>query len=50
MSFYEKRKGAVSAQTKRVGTPEPSCVSMKSDVSMGMPPEFSGGAVTSDPK
>ncbi len=39
MSFYEKRKGE---------TPEPSCVSMKSDVSMGMPPEFSGGAVNSD--
>uniref|UniRef100_A0A8C2CGU0 NACHT, LRR and PYD domains-containing protein 3-like n=1 Tax=Cyprinus carpio TaxID=7962 RepID=A0A8C2CGU0_CYPCA len=50
MSFYEKRKGAVSPQTKRAGTAEPSCVSMKSDVSMGMPPEFSGGAVNSDPK
>ncbi len=47
MSFYAKRKVAVSAQTKSAGTPEPSCVS---DVSMGMPPEFSGGAVNSDPK
>ncbi|XP_026071690.1 NACHT, LRR and PYD domains-containing protein 3-like isoform X1 [Carassius auratus] len=50
MSFHEKRKRVVSAQTKRAGTPEPSCVSMKSDVSMDIPPEFSGGAVNSDIK
>ncbi|KAI2662233.1 NLR family CARD domain-containing protein 3 [Labeo rohita] len=49
MSFYETRNGVVPAQTKRAGTPEPSCVSMKSDISMGMPPEFSGKAVKTDP-
>ncbi|XP_051754422.1 NACHT, LRR and PYD domains-containing protein 12-like [Ctenopharyngodon idella] len=50
MSFYEKKEEGLSVQAKRAGTPEPSCVSLKSDVSMGMPPEFSGEAVTSDPK
>ncbi|XP_067311956.1 NLR family CARD domain-containing protein 3-like [Pseudorasbora parva] len=50
MSFYEKREDELSVQAKRAGTPEPTCVSMKSDVSMGMPPEFSGEPVTSDLK
>ncbi|XP_073691803.1 uncharacterized protein [Garra rufa] len=45
MSFQEMKKGVVSAQTNRAGASEPSCVSMKSDVSMGMPPEFSGEEV-----
>ncbi len=30
--------------------PEPSCVSVKSEVSMNYPPQFSDGAVTSDPE
>ncbi|XP_048051662.1 NACHT, LRR and PYD domains-containing protein 3-like isoform X2 [Megalobrama amblycephala] len=35
---------------KRSSSPEPSCVSLKSDRSMYNPPEFSDGAVTSDPR
>ncbi|XP_058606024.1 NLR family CARD domain-containing protein 3-like isoform X2 [Onychostoma macrolepis] len=35
--------------THKTASPEPSCVSMKSDVSMGIPPDLSDGAETSDP-
>ncbi|XP_072539598.1 uncharacterized protein, partial [Salminus brasiliensis] len=36
-------------ETQRAVSPEPSCVSMKSDQSMGNFPDFSSEAVTSDP-
>ncbi|KAF4101875.1 hypothetical protein G5714_016675 [Onychostoma macrolepis] len=36
--------------THKTASPEPSCVSMKSDVSMGIPPDLSDGAETSDPQ
>ncbi|XP_016308250.1 protein NLRC3-like [Sinocyclocheilus anshuiensis] len=42
MSDFEMRKGAAS--------PEPSCVSIKSDGSMVVPPKFSDEPVTSDPR
>uniref|UniRef100_A0A8C2IVF9 NACHT domain-containing protein n=1 Tax=Cyprinus carpio TaxID=7962 RepID=A0A8C2IVF9_CYPCA len=35
---------------KRSSSPEPSCVSLKSDTSIHQPPEFSDGPVTSDPR
>ncbi|KAI7810596.1 putative NACHT [Triplophysa rosa] len=37
------------SQMPRVSSPEPSCVSVRSDQSMRQPPIFSDGAVTSDP-
>ncbi|XP_048064259.1 NACHT, LRR and PYD domains-containing protein 3-like isoform X2 [Megalobrama amblycephala] len=43
MENREKRK------RKRSSSAEPSCVSLKSDRSMFLPPVFSDGAVTSDP-
>ncbi|XP_048036119.1 NLR family CARD domain-containing protein 3-like isoform X2 [Megalobrama amblycephala] len=42
MSDFETRK--------RSSSPDPSCVSLKSNQSMIAPPEFSDGAVTSDPR
>ncbi|ROL44962.1 NLR family CARD domain-containing protein 3 [Anabarilius grahami] len=41
MSDFETRK--------RSSSPDPSCVSLKSNHSMGLPPGFSDGPVTSDP-
>ncbi|XP_048883049.1 uncharacterized protein LOC125749639 isoform X23 [Brienomyrus brachyistius] len=35
------KRGAESLPRKRAGSPAPSCVSMKSDKSMGLPPKFS---------
>ncbi|KAK9960237.1 hypothetical protein ABG768_010312 [Culter alburnus] len=49
MSLDERRKKGVSVQTQKAASPEPSCVSMKSDASMRRPPDLSAGAVTSDP-
>ncbi|XP_016117989.1 NACHT, LRR and PYD domains-containing protein 3-like, partial [Sinocyclocheilus grahami] len=48
MSVYEKREEDV--HTYKAASPEPSCMSMKSDASMGIPLNFSDGAVTSDPE
>ncbi|XP_051740040.1 LOW QUALITY PROTEIN: NACHT, LRR and PYD domains-containing protein 12-like [Ctenopharyngodon idella] len=44
MSDFETRK------RKRSSSPDLSCVSLKSNQSMGHPPEFSDGPVTSDPR
>uniref|UniRef100_A0A8C1N9A5 NACHT, LRR and PYD domains-containing protein 3-like n=1 Tax=Cyprinus carpio TaxID=7962 RepID=A0A8C1N9A5_CYPCA len=48
MSLCEKREEE-DVQTHKAASPEPSCVSMKSDRSIVSPPEFSDRAVTSDP-
>uniref|UniRef100_A0A3B1K655 NACHT domain-containing protein n=1 Tax=Astyanax mexicanus TaxID=7994 RepID=A0A3B1K655_ASTMX len=40
----------LKTETQRAASPEPSCVSMKSDRSKGEPPNISREAVTSDPK
>ncbi|KAK9960241.1 hypothetical protein ABG768_010316 [Culter alburnus] len=50
MSLNEQRKNGVSLQKHIAASPEPSCVSMKSDASMHFPPDLSDGAVTSDPE
>jgi len=54
MSLYEKRgeeeEEDEDVNTHKSASPEPSCVSIKSDVSMDPPPKFSDGAVTSDPE
>ncbi|XP_051723012.1 NACHT, LRR and PYD domains-containing protein 3-like isoform X2 [Ctenopharyngodon idella] len=47
MSLYEKREEEDDVKS---ASPEPSCVSMKSDASIGDPPDLSDGAVTSDPE
>ncbi|XP_048015373.1 NACHT, LRR and PYD domains-containing protein 3-like isoform X2 [Megalobrama amblycephala] len=39
-----------SETRKRSSSPDPSCVSLKSDGSMSLPLKFSDGAVTSDPR
>ncbi|ROI68666.1 NLR family CARD domain-containing protein 3 [Anabarilius grahami] len=49
MSLCEKREEEDDVQTHKAASPDPSCVSMKSDTSMGNPPDLSNGAVTSDP-
>ncbi|XP_067311031.1 NLR family CARD domain-containing protein 3-like isoform X1 [Pseudorasbora parva] len=49
MSLYKQGKEGVPVQTRKAASPEPSCVSMKSDASMDPPLKFSDGAVTSDP-
>ncbi|XP_050961338.1 LOW QUALITY PROTEIN: NACHT, LRR and PYD domains-containing protein 3-like [Labeo rohita] len=49
MSLHEKREEEDGVQTHKAASPEPSCVSMKSNRSMVTPPEFSDGAMTSDP-
>ncbi|XP_016377955.1 uncharacterized protein LOC107716127 [Sinocyclocheilus rhinocerous] len=43
MSLYEKREEE-DVQTHKAASPEPSCVSVKSDKSMGVPPLLSDGA------
>ncbi|KAL1250479.1 hypothetical protein QQF64_018275, partial [Cirrhinus molitorella] len=49
MSLYEERQeDDVDCQNKRAASPEPSCVSMRSDASMNKPPQFSTGSVTSN--
>ncbi|ROL51892.1 NLR family CARD domain-containing protein 3 [Anabarilius grahami] len=50
MTPYEQRKERFFVQTDKAASPEPSCVSMKSDASMDPPPKLSDGALTSDPK
>ncbi|XP_043118925.1 NACHT, LRR and PYD domains-containing protein 3-like isoform X2 [Puntigrus tetrazona] len=47
-SDYEKREGG-DVHTQKAASPEPSCLSMKSDRSLLSPPLFSDAAVTSDP-
>ncbi|XP_035382056.1 NACHT, LRR and PYD domains-containing protein 12-like isoform X3 [Electrophorus electricus] len=42
--------GTSDPKVKRAASPAPSCVSLKSDASMGRPPNFSSGPVPSDPK
>ncbi|XP_016401287.1 protein NLRC3-like [Sinocyclocheilus rhinocerous] len=49
MSLYErKEEGEEDVQTHKAASPEPSCVSVKSDRSLPAPPNLSDGAVTSD--
>ncbi|XP_048048152.1 NACHT, LRR and PYD domains-containing protein 3-like isoform X2 [Megalobrama amblycephala] len=50
MSLCEKREEENDVQTHRSASPEPSCLSMKSEASMRNPPLLSDGAVTSDPE
>ncbi|XP_077103071.1 NACHT, LRR and PYD domains-containing protein 3-like isoform X3 [Siphateles boraxobius] len=53
MSLYENReekeKEEEDVHTHKAASPEPSCVSMKSDVSMNPPPQLSNVAVISGP-
>jgi len=50
MSVCEEREEKASVDTHRAASPEFSCVSMKSNNSIGVPPNLSDGpAVTSDP-
>ncbi|XP_016408500.1 uncharacterized protein LOC107740566 [Sinocyclocheilus rhinocerous] len=51
MSHYEEREEAdiVHYQNQSAASPEPSCVSIKSDVSINLPPYLSDGSVTIDP-
>ncbi|KAL1263606.1 hypothetical protein QQF64_006345, partial [Cirrhinus molitorella] len=51
MSLYEEREkeDVVYDQNKGAASPEPSCVSMKSDASMPGPLDFSTGSVTFNP-
>ncbi|XP_035379322.1 NACHT, LRR and PYD domains-containing protein 3-like isoform X1 [Electrophorus electricus] len=44
------RGGTSDPKVKRAESPAPSCVSLKSDVSMGRLPSFNSGPVPSDPK
>ncbi|KAL1252103.1 hypothetical protein QQF64_019899 [Cirrhinus molitorella] len=48
MSLCEKREDEEDVYKHKAASPEPSCVSMKSDASMENPPDLSDGAVTSD--
>ncbi len=53
MSLCEKREEEVKEEdvyTRKTTSPEPSCVSMKSDASMINPLYLSAGTVTSDPE
>ncbi|XP_058605890.1 NACHT, LRR and PYD domains-containing protein 3-like isoform X1 [Onychostoma macrolepis] len=49
MSLYEKREEGEDVHTHKAASPEPSCVSIKSDASMHQPLNLSHRAVTSDP-
>ncbi|XP_016103918.1 NACHT, LRR and PYD domains-containing protein 3-like [Sinocyclocheilus grahami] len=51
MSHNEEREEAdiVHYQNQNAASPEPSCVSIKSDVSINLPPYLSDGPVTIDP-
>ncbi|XP_073683193.1 NACHT, LRR and PYD domains-containing protein 3-like [Garra rufa] len=48
MSRCEKSREEDDVHTHKAASPEPSCVSMKSDASIGIRPNLSDGAVTSD--
>uniref|UniRef100_A0A8C1VF53 NACHT, LRR and PYD domains-containing protein 3-like n=1 Tax=Cyprinus carpio TaxID=7962 RepID=A0A8C1VF53_CYPCA len=50
MSLYEEREDGdvVHYQNQRAASPEPSCLSVKSDASMEVPIRFSDGTVTSN--
>ncbi|XP_067222797.1 NLR family CARD domain-containing protein 3-like isoform X2 [Chanodichthys erythropterus] len=50
MTPYKQRKESFFVQTHKAASPEPSCVSMKSDASMDPPPKLNDGALTSDPE
>ncbi|KAK9960100.1 hypothetical protein ABG768_010176 [Culter alburnus] len=50
MTPYKQRKERFFVQTHKAASPEPSCVSMKSDASMDPPPKLNDGALTSDPE
>ncbi|XP_051724374.1 NACHT, LRR and PYD domains-containing protein 3-like isoform X4 [Ctenopharyngodon idella] len=45
----KQKKKLVLVQTRKAASPEPSCVSMKSDASMDPPPKLNDGALTSNP-
>ncbi len=45
-----KKSEEEDVHTHKAASPEPSCVSMKSNMSMPIPPVFSDEAVTSDPE
>lgn len=49
MSLNEKREEE-GVHTQKAASPEPSCVSMKSDRSLLLPPKFSDEAENSDPE
>ncbi|XP_051578213.1 NACHT, LRR and PYD domains-containing protein 12-like [Myxocyprinus asiaticus] len=49
MSLYEEREEGGAAQTRKAAFPEPSCVSMMSNMSMPTPPALSNCPVTADP-
>uniref|UniRef100_A0A9J8AI52 NACHT, LRR and PYD domains-containing protein 12-like n=1 Tax=Cyprinus carpio carpio TaxID=630221 RepID=A0A9J8AI52_CYPCA len=51
MSHYEEREEAdiVHYQNQSAASPEPSCVSIKSDISINLPPYLSDGSMTIDP-
>uniref|UniRef100_A0A8C1T0Y6 NACHT, LRR and PYD domains-containing protein 3-like n=1 Tax=Cyprinus carpio TaxID=7962 RepID=A0A8C1T0Y6_CYPCA len=48
MSLCEKREEEEDVHTHEAASPEPSCVSVKSDQSIETPPDLKDGAVTSD--
>ncbi|KAL0161646.1 hypothetical protein M9458_045371, partial [Cirrhinus mrigala] len=49
MSLCDKREEEEDdVRSHKAASPEPSCVSMKSDGSMAIPPELCDGAVISD--
>ncbi|XP_043118262.1 NACHT, LRR and PYD domains-containing protein 13-like [Puntigrus tetrazona] len=50
MSLCEKKEEEEDVHTDKAASPEPSCVSMKSDMSMPTPLAFSDGADISDPE
>ncbi|XP_026142349.1 NACHT, LRR and PYD domains-containing protein 3 [Carassius auratus] len=49
MSLHEKRVEEEDVHTHKTASPEPSCVSVKSHASIGIPLNLSEAAVTSDP-
>ncbi|XP_052437189.1 NACHT, LRR and PYD domains-containing protein 3 isoform X2 [Carassius gibelio] len=50
MSLYKKREEEDDVHTHNKASPKPSCVSVKSDTSLRIPPNISDGAATSDPE
>ncbi|XP_051501817.1 NACHT, LRR and PYD domains-containing protein 3-like [Myxocyprinus asiaticus] len=49
MSLCKEREDGGAVQTHTAASPEPSCVSMKSEMSIEIPPNLCDGAVTSNP-
>ncbi|XP_050959987.1 LOW QUALITY PROTEIN: NACHT, LRR and PYD domains-containing protein 3-like [Labeo rohita] len=49
MSLCEKREDEEAVRKHKAASPEPSCVSMKSNESVGIPPNLSDGVVSSNP-